>query len=359
LILGTIESGFFTTAQQEAIKEFVDRRGGGLLFLGGRASLADGDYNALPFSELLPVKLPARKNTFHRELVAAELTAEGKKSLICRIEDNSEKSIDHWDVLPYLADYQEAGTPKPGAVVLARVNAAGNRLPLLVTENYGRGRTGVFATGGSWRWRMQQPVGDVSQETFWRQLLRWTAGGTPSRVVAATTSAQLEDNGKIQLRAEVRDKSYLPTNGAEVTANIIGPDGSSQAVNLTPQPLTQGIYAVDWNAPKDGSYVAEITAKNGTTQLGKDVLTFRREDGVAENFHRQQNRELLQKLAEETGGRYYTPRNARKLKDEISFSEAGITARETMDLWNMPLVFLIILALRATEWLLRRKWGVV
>jgi hypothetical protein len=105
--------------------------------------------------------------------------------------------------------------------------------------------------------------------------------------------------------------------------------------------------------------VAEITARQGNKQLGKDVLTFRREDGVAENFHREQNRELLQKLAEETGGRYYTPRDANRLSQEISYSEAGITSREMKDLWNMPAVFALVLALRSAEWLLRRKWGAV
>ncbi len=44
---------------------------------------------------------------------------------------------------------------------------------------------------------------------------------------------------------------------------------------------------------------------------------------------------------------------------EISFTEAGITARENQDLWDMPIVFLLALALRAGEWLLRRKWGAV
>ncbi len=44
IILGTIEANYFTPAQQDLIQQFVDRRGGGLLFLGGRASLADGGY---------------------------------------------------------------------------------------------------------------------------------------------------------------------------------------------------------------------------------------------------------------------------------------------------------------------------
>ena len=89
------------------------------------------------------------------------------------------------------------------------------------------------------------------------------------------------------------------------------------------------------------------------------MLTFRREDGVAENFHTEQNRELLEKLSSETGGRYYKPSDAGKLSKEISYSEAGITVRETRDLWDMPAVFLLLLLLRSGEWLLRRRWGVI
>jgi ribosomal protein L18E len=359
LILGSVESSFFTATQQELIQQFVDRRGGGVLFLGGRWALADGGYRVQPFTELLPVNLPQRKNTFQRQLVAAELTDAGKQSLICRIEDDPEKSVNHWEVLPYLANYQDAGSPKPGAVVLLRTNAGGHRLPLLITENYGRGRTAVFATGGSWRWRMQQPVADISQETYWRQLLRWLISATPSRVVASTPNAQLEDDGRIELRAEVRDRTYLPTSDAEVEANIIRPDGSAEMETLRPEPLTQGVYSTQWNATRTGSYVAEITARRAGLELGRDVVTFRRQNGVAENFHQEQNRELLERLAAETGGRYYKPGNARRLAQEISYSEAGITAREMKDLWNMPAVFLAAIALRSAEWLLRRKWGAI
>ncbi len=359
IVLGSVESAYFTLTQQQLIKDFVDRRGGGLLFEGGRWALGDGGYNVPPFAELLPVILPQRKDTFQRSFVAAELTEAGKNSLVCRIEDDPEKSVQHWEGLPYLANYQDPGTPKPGAVVLARVDASGTRLPLLITENYGRGRTAVFATSGSWRWRMQQPVEDQSQPTFWRQLLRSVVSATPSNVVASTPDPHLEDDGRIELRAEVRDRTYLPAGDAEVTARIIGPDGSAQDVPLRAEPLTQGMYTATWNAAETGSYIAEVTARRGAEQIGKDVLTFRREDGAAENFHREQNRELLEKLADETGGRYYRPADAKRLPDEISYSEAGITSREVKELWNVPAVFLLILILKSAEWLLRRKWGVV
>src|SRR6202035_3878063 len=36
LIIGSVEAGYFTPAQQEIIRQFVDRRGGGLLLVGGQ-----------------------------------------------------------------------------------------------------------------------------------------------------------------------------------------------------------------------------------------------------------------------------------------------------------------------------------
>ncbi len=359
LILGSVESGYFNPTQQDLIKQFVDRRGGGLLFLGGRDSLADGGYDRDPFKDLLPVQLPKNKNTFRRDIAEAFLTDAGKNSLLCRIEDDPQKSIEHWKTLPYLANFQNAGTPKPGAVVLAEMNAGGAKLPLLITENYGKGRTGVFATGGSWRWQMQQPVDDMSHEMFWRQLLRWLIAETPARVNVSTPSLLLSDEGRLKLTADVRQATYLPASDALVQAQIEGPEGISECVTLRPEQLKEGQYSAEWNATKPGSYLAEVTAKQDGKVLGRDVLSFRRENGIAENFHREQNRELLEKLAEETGGHYFRADQAGRLADEISYSEAGLTARETKDLWNMPIVFFAAIFLRAAEWLLRRKWGVV
>ncbi len=359
IILGSVESAYFTPAQQELIQQFVDRRGGGLLFMGGRASLADGGYGKAPFTDLLPVRLPDRKNTFHRDPATAELTQAGRESLICRLEENPDRNVERWKKLPYLMNFQEVGAPKPGAVVLADMIAAGHKMPLLITQNYGRGRTAVFATGGDWRWQMLQPVEDMTHEMFWRQLLRWLVSDTPTRVVASTPRPVLTDEGGVHLRAEVRDTTYLPAGDAQVEARVVGPDGSSQSVELHPDPLEQGVYSAEWSGDKAGSYLAEVVAKRGKEELGRDVVTFRRENGQAENFHLEQNRELLEKLSSQTGGRYYRPHEVNRLGEDISYSEAGITVHETRDLWDMPIVFFLALLLRSSEWLLRRKWGVV
>jgi hypothetical protein len=41
----------------------------------------------------------------------------------------------------------------------------------------------------------------------------------------------------------------------------------------------------------------------------------------------------------------------------IPYSKAGIVERQTLDLWNLPIVFLTLLALKLGEWLLRLRWG--
>jgi uncharacterized membrane protein len=360
IIIGGVEAGYFTTSQIELLKQFVDRRGGGVLFLAGRSGLGDGGWGKPTLGELLPVSAPDRKPAFHRDPAKVELTPMGTLSLICRLEENPEKNAQRWRELPYLADYQEIGAPKPGAVVLAdALPTSKGRQPLLVVQNYGRGRVGVMATQGTWRWQMLQPLADKSHEMFWQQLLRWLVQDTPGRVVATTPKPLLADEEKVTFRAEVRDKNYLPMSDARVMANIIGPQGVSAQVEMIPDPLNPGSFTAEWQAEKAGAYVAEVLAKRGEEEAGRDVINFRREDGVAENFAAEQNRELLTKLASETGGKYYKANDLGKLPEEISYSEAGLTVRETRDLWDMPFLFLLLLAMRAAEWLLRRRWGVI
>ncbi len=359
IIIGSVEASYFTAAQKELLQQFVDRRGGGLLFLGGRASLGDGGWGSSSLADLLPVTLPNKKGTFHRDPATASLTPAGADSIITRLVEDPSGNVERWKKLPYLMDYQEVGTPKPGAVVLAEMTVGGRKLPMLVTENYGRGRTAVLATGGTWRWQMSQPLEDQTHEQFWQQLLRWLVGDTPGRVVASVPSQMLLDDGRVELSADVRDKNYLPAADAHVEAHILGPQGMAAQVEMTPDPNTPGTYRAEWNADQAGTYLTEVTATRDKEEIGRDVLNFARTDGVAENFHAGQNRELLEKLSSETGGRYWQPQTVSRLPAEISYSEAGITVRDTKELWNMPIVFLLLAGLPSLEWLLRRKWGVV
>ncbi len=374
LIIGSVEAGYFNPTQQELIREFVDRRGGGLLLLGGQFAMADGGWNASKLPELFPTTLPTQAGAFHREAdpkngvthTTAELAPAGVDNIITRLVDDPAANAAKWKQLPYLMDYEDPGTPKPGAAVLANmITPEGRKLPLLITENFGRGRTAIMATGGSWRWQMSSPLGETAHDLFWQQLLRWVASDTPGHVAASVPAQMLLDNGAINITADVRDTEYNPAPDAKVEAHILGPSGVSALVEMTPVPDNPGQFQAAWSAPKTGSYLTEVTAQrvdagSGTVkELGRDVITFQRMDGVAENFHTEQNRELLEHLASQTGGQYWKPADLNKLPSSIPFSEAGVTMRETKDLWNLPLVFLVLLLLRFSEWWLRRKWGIV
>jgi hypothetical protein len=151
----------------------------------------------------------------------------------------------------------------------------------------------------------------------------------------------------------------VPAPDARVVAHVIGPEGVSALVDMQPVQDNAGTFQAEWTAEKPGSYVAEVTAARGADELGRDVLTFERTEGVAENFRTEQNRELLEKLSSQTGGRYWKANELGRLPREISYSEAGISVRDTKELWNMPVVFLVLLGLMSGEWMLRRKWGVI
>jgi uncharacterized membrane protein len=374
LIIGSVEAGYFTPAQQALIHDFVDRRGGGLLLLGGQFAMADGGWNASKLTDLLPTELPTQAGAFHREAnpvsgtthTTAELAPAGVDSIITRLVDDPAANAAKWKQLPYLMDYEDPGTPKPGAAVLANmITPEGRKLPLLITENFGRGRTAIMATGGSWRWQMSSPLGDTAHDLFWQQMLRWLVSDTPGHVAASVPAQMLLDSGAVTITADVRDPQYNPAPTAKVEAHILGPSGVNALLDMTPVPDSPGQFQATWTAPRTGAYLTEVTAQRadpatGTVkELGRDVLTFQRMDGVAENFHTEQNRDLLERLATQTGGQYWKPADLGKLAAAIPFSEAGVTMRETKDLWDLPLVFLILVLLRFSEWWLRRKWGIV
>ena len=362
IIIGSVAADYFTPLQQGLLREYVDRRGGGILFLGGRSSLSDGGWGASSLNALLPTFLPSGNHNFHRNPAAVELTAAGIDSPITRLLDDPQKNAERFRKLANLADYEDPGSPKPGATRLVDLHAGHRTLPLLVTESYGIGRTAILATGGTWRWQMSEALGDPAHDLFWQQLLRWLVAESPDTVSASIPSRLLMDEGNVQLTAQVRDRTFQPVRDAHVSVHILGPEGVDALVGLRPSETTPGQYQAEWTAEKPGAYLAEVSAETAGRQpqeLGRDLVTFQRENGVAENFHTEQNRHLLEQLASETGGRYWEPSERKNLARDISYSEAGISVRSTKELWNMPIFFLLLLGLPIAEWLLRRKWGVV
>src|SRR6202040_2742249 len=133
---------------------------------------------------------------------------------------------------------------------------------------FGRGRSAIMATGGSWRWQMSSPLGDTAHDLFWQQLLRWLVSDTTGRVTASIPAQMLLDNGAVTITAEVRDQQYNPAADARVEAHILGPSGVSALVEMSPVPDSPGQFQAAWSAPKTGAYLTEVTAHRSVANSG-------------------------------------------------------------------------------------------
>jgi hypothetical protein len=49
--------------------------------------------------------------------------------------------------------------------------------------------------------------------------------------------------------------------------------------------------------------------------------------------------------------------NAAQLAEDVTYTSSGVTVRQSLDLWDMPVVFLALAALLGAEWALRRARG--
>ena len=358
LIIGSFEAAALTTEQHDMIRDFVSRRGGSLLMLGGRRGLADGGWGATSVAEVLPARLPAvDAPSFVRSPVKARLTAEGRLSLLTRLDADAAANETLWNEMPDIADYQRLAEPKPGAAVLLEADVQGRAEPLLLQQRFGLGNAFILATGGTWRWQMQLPFEDQRHETFWRQLLQALAASAPERVMLTSERVFYGDRSAVTLRAEVRDGEFQPAENASVNLRVDTGVGAPVTLPMTAVAGRPGQYEATYDAQDTGVYRFEASAEIDGESVGQSRVAVRREDGVAEHFQIQQNRPLLERLAAATGGRYFSLATAGALPEAVQFSDAGIVERQVLDLWNMPIVFLLLLLLKAGEWLLRLRWG--
>ena len=91
-------------------------------------------------------------------------------------------------------------------------------------------------------------------------------------------------------------------------------------------------------------------ARNGRPTSASSVMHARASAGDSEYFDAAMRSSLLNRIAEETGGRFFTPANAASLPEAISYSGRGVTVVEERDLWDMPIILMLLLALIGAEW---------
>ena len=85
IILGDIEAKMFTAKQMQLLEDFVKRRGGGLLMLGGVNSFGLGGYAKTPVGDMLPVTISPADPAYSDEQFAARTIAENLQHPVMRL----------------------------------------------------------------------------------------------------------------------------------------------------------------------------------------------------------------------------------------------------------------------------------
>jgi uncharacterized membrane protein len=361
LVLGSVEASYFTHDQLRMIEEFVSRRGGGLLMLGGRRSFAEGGWGGTPVADALPVLLGegARDTTFHARIRVA-LTREGASHFATQLAADERASAERWRTLPEVTTYNRVSGIKPGATALLMGNgpelAAGQ--VVLAHQRYGRGHALALPIHDSWLWQMHAdiPLEDRTHETFWRQVLRWLVAETPAPVAATLPAEPVRAGMPIPILATVDDATFAPVNHARVVAEITTPTGEIASVPLDWTVGEDGRYAGRYTPHVDGVHDVRVAADWGDEHVSGTGY-FAVGESVAEYFDAGMRPALLRRIAQETGGRFYTIDALDTLAEDIGYTGRGVTEIERKDLWDMPAVFLLLIGLLGGEWLFRRWRG--
>ena len=344
--------------QQEIIHDFVSERGGSLLMLAGPNGLGNGGWGQSHIADVLPVRLPpSTTNSFFRKKAAVVMTPQGADDQMLRLGDTTDANQRSWNALPEIADYQVTGNLKPAAVTLLNAMTEVGQLPLLITQQFGRGHAYVLASGGTWRWQMSMPVEDQSHETFWRQLLRALVASAPTSV-SLTASTDAGSTG-VSLRSEFRDDAFRPVDDIGVTAVVTHQDGDSWSIDLVPSADEPGVFQADISPTASGTWYFEAVAERNGEPIDVARTSIHYESGQAEYFNFRRDSRALQRLSEATGGRYLEPDELDALPDLLRYSSSGITETDYRPIWDAPAVFLLLLLLKGGEWMLRRRWSTI
>jgi uncharacterized membrane protein len=364
ILLGNIEAPYFSGDQLRMLGEFVSRRGGSLLMLGGRATLAEGGFTGTPVDEVLPIALQGGggvASTDQLEEFYVRPTATGRAQPMLQLAATPSASVARWGSLPPLTSVNRLGAVRPGATVLleGQPTNGGKARPLFATQRYGRGKSAIFGVQDSWLWRMDPmaPLEDATHAAFWRQTLRWLLDDVPERVDLATTPAQVGPGEAVTMRVRVADADFLDIDDANTVVQVTPPVGEPFDVVLDRLPREPGSYIGRFTPALAGRYELVARAQRFTDTAFATSMTILA-DTLGVDMERAELRTpLLRRIAEETGGQYYPIAEAGKLVDDVQLTESGITVRDARDLWDAPIVFFLLLTLLAVEWGLRRRWG--
>ncbi|RMF92986.1 MAG: hypothetical protein D6736_02530 [Nitrospinota bacterium] len=368
---------YFPLPYLEHIKRFV-AEGGAFAMFGGDQSFGDGGYAQTPLEEILPVEMLPKPGGYAFLPGKMELTREGETHPITQITVDGEENRLLWEEMPVLKGFNRVLRVKPGAIVLGNYALAGKdqRFPLLVAMKYKKGRTLALLTDQTWRWNFEmvgKKKGNRHYLRFVRQMIRWLVKDPTFKQVQVLTSKETYQIGEeAEIRVRVFNNDFSPATDAVLTLTV--KDTQAGVRELSPAPAAQpGEYVATYQPDHPGIFTVRAVARSRQARgsspsfsdqiLGSDETLFRMVQPQIEFENAAPGEALLRKMADLTGGRYFSATTPwQEIREEIRKRLAGkaeyrIVEERPLELRNTLWAFLALLSLFSLEWIIRRRGG--
>ncbi len=359
IILGDVDSKFFTTDELNLMEELIRDRGASLLVLCGPMH-TPSSYVGTPIETIMPVRFDADSEwEMTSESVYPVLTPEGRSSMVMLLENETEENDRIWSRVAPLDHLPPLLGVKPGATVLATLSdaASGSQgYPLVAWHRYGTGKCLSMASDRLWRLRFK--TGDKYHWRVWSQSIQFLTlsrlMGEHKRIRIETDRSLYQDGEQARLYAHVLDEDFDPVVQPSFEITVNGVDGNAlrETLSLQPDRTSPGLYEGYFTAPIAGRYRLEANENDkevsNTTEF--QVAVVNRE--LSDTHMR---REGLQRIAQLSGGACLVPKDLAKLGGLLNAEQITTTVRSERPLWDSGWVAALLVGLLGMEWILRRR----
>jgi hypothetical protein len=389
VILGDVDprSRKIGDAGLRRLAEFVSKRGGGLLMIAG-TQFSPHAYRGTAVAEVLPIEssgLAPIEPEDRPDGYRPELTPVGRRHPIFRFTPDDGDNLVIWQRLAPMYWWSEGYRTKPLAEVLAvhpRVKADAKALggqqghPLVAQHFVGAGRCMFFGFEETWRWRFREDEFHFNQ--FWLRTVRYLSRSRISRTtLRLDRQAPYRVGEPIKVTVQFPDNSLVPglrpdgKGPDKIDVKVMvehkpapGPDGEGeteiQTLQLAKVEGSWATYEGILVRTREGKYKFSLT----NPDVSKQQPSGEKPNAEAiviqppgELDRLRMNIEELKQAAEATDGQFYTLASADRVLDDLP---AGVrvdvsTPRPPEPLWNHLVLFLLVLGLLASEWVLRKR----
>lgn len=358
IIFGEASPDLFTAQDFEWLQEFVEVRGGGIVFIDGQRQsllrLADTSLGSL-----LPVEWLV--DTIASKPISLQLTDKGASESALNLAVDETQNRRFWTELP-APHSLVAVEALPGAEVLVEVNVDGRQRPMMVTRAFGAGRVLYLASDETWRWRYK--VADIWHQRIWNQLAKYVMprpfAVSDEFVSLDTGSVRYDFGAAVDVRARLLNLDGKPAINATVDA-LVWKDGRIvSTVSLNADADVPGIYRGRFGALPEGEYEVSVRASGyseAALKARSRFVVLPPESG--EMTQTAANESLLKQIAADTGGAYLREENMSKLPELLKpLSSGRVVVSDTL-IWQSYWWFAAIVMLLTVEWVLRKRAGLL